>query len=249
MEPLITPDEVEDVMYDGQMGFDMLKDDSTLISEPTRATIRPVVTVGRPEWWNLAQLAQEGGQPLGPELSLLLRRADFYLVRLACSFHPQGDSTIEKATFTAYMRPRSGDEFPIAFDLYPKYHFDEREYEFQVKVAPKLKFAEVLSGELGEAVVPIRFHRLRPVIVGSGIGQPDPAWEFEPAGTRPLWGCRMTYCIVKRPRGAQAVRISLDLSAEVKTPHTISGGIRGIILRAKIQEKDHAHLSTIICDD
>ncbi|MBM3748798.1 MAG: hypothetical protein FJW34_23745 [Acidobacteria bacterium] len=243
---IITPTGIEHPLYEGQLEFtpgaieqlSLEKGGESVRNELKSA--RPVVTLGQPQWWNLARLAREKGETLPAELSLLLRDADFYLLLLACSFRPERNSQVEWARFAAYLRPKAGRENPIAFDLYPREVYDETKTDVKVSVAPSLKFAEVALSP-GEVVTTIEFRKLEPVIIGYGALESAPNWDFQKHKDQPLRGSKFGYLIVKKPRRAEAVRLTLNITADVVTRHGL--------LSARITEKDRAHLTQVVCMD
>lgn len=246
-----TPTGIENPLYEGQLEFTPGSLEQAVRekgAKSTRSALKPsgpVVTLGQPQWWNLASLAREKGETLPAELSLLLRDADFYLLLLACSFKPERDSHVEWARFTAYLRPKTGQGNPIAFDIYPREIYDETKTNVKVSIAPSLKFAAfegtTVEGKLGEVVTTIEFSKLEPVIVGYGVLESAPNWDFEKHKEQPLRGSKFGYLIVKKPRSAQAVRLSLDIVADVSTRHGL--------LSARVTEKDRAHLTQLVCTD
>ena len=243
---IITPTKIEHPFYEGQLEFspgaieqmDRGRGGKSMPSE--LKSLRPVVTLGQPQWWNLAHLAREKGETLPAELSLLLRDADFYLLLLACSFRPERGSHVEWARFTAYLRPKAGQETPIAFDMYPREIYDETKTDVKVSIDPSLKFAGVALSP-GQIVTTIEFRKLEPVVIGYGVLEPTPNWDFEKYGDQPLRGSKFGYLIVKKPRSAEAVRLTLDITADVVTRHGL--------LSATVTKKDRTHLSQVVCTD
>ena len=239
---IITPSEIEEPLYESIMELvkgTVRKDqqETVVVDEPG-----PIVTLGKPQWWNLAKLAREKGEMLPPEMLLLMRDADFYLVQLACSFKPERQSKVEWAQFTAFLRPkRSGYGDPIAFDLYPLQVCDMTQKDIKVSIAPSLKFANV-EGTLGEIVTVITYKKLEPIITGFGALQSNPCWEFEQYDSHPLRGSRFTYLVVKKPHGTEAVRMSLDITADVVTE-------RHRLLSARVTKKDREYLTQVICTE
>jgi hypothetical protein len=248
---IIAPTEIEHALYEGPLEFTgkvaeqagRLKGEEIAYREIKSAS--PTVSLGQPQWWNLASLAQEKGEALPAELALLLRDADFYLIQLACSFRPERDSEVSWARLNVYLRPKTGQEAPIAFDLYPREIHDEIKTNWKVSVAPSLKFAAFgsaeIEGKLGEAVTTIEFRKLEPVVIGYGLQQSNPGWDYEKHRNQPLRGVKSSYVIVKKPRGSEAVRLTLDIAADVTTQHGL--------LSARVSERDRAHLSQVVCID
>jgi hypothetical protein len=243
---IITPTEIEQPLYEGRLEFtpgsieQVAREKGGTFSRSEIESTGPVVTLGQPQWWNLAHLAREKGQTLPAELSLLLREADFYLLLLACSFRPARDSQVAWARFTAYLRAKVGGQQPIAFDLFPREIYEQAKTDLRVSISPSLKFAEVELSP-GEVVTTIEVRKLEPVIIGYGALEPAPNWDFEQHKDYPLRGSKFSYLIVKKPHGAEAVRLTLDLTVDVVTRHGL--------LSARVAEKDQAHLSQVVCTD
>lgn len=248
---IITPTEIENPLYEGQLEFTPGSIEQAA-REKGRESIRgelksagPVVTLGQPQCWNLAHLAREKGETLPAELSLLLRDADFYLLQLACSFRPERDSEVTWARFNVYLRPKTGQESPIAFDLYPREIYEKTKTDVKVSIAPSLKFAAfegaTVEGGLGEVVTTIEFKKLEPVVIGFGALESVPNWDFEKHKDHPLRGSKFGYLIVKKPHSAEAVRLTLDIAADVVTKHGL--------LSARVTERDRAHLTQVVCTD
>jgi hypothetical protein len=252
---IVTPTEIEHPFYKGQMEFT-----PAAIEEATRKGLestsvdlkstRPVVTLGEPQCWNLASLAREKGKILPAELVLLLRDADFYLVQLACSLRPGRDSQVTWARLDVYLRPKTGPDNPIAFDLYPRDIYDETKTEVKVSIGPSLKFAAfegtTVEGKLGEVVTTVEFRKLEPVVIGYGPLQSNPGWDFEKHKDQPLRGAKFGYLIVKKPHNAEAVRLTMNITAEVAIRR---GLLCARVLGARVAEKDQEHLTRIVCAD
>lgn len=239
-DTIITPTEIKRPLYEGRMEFTLgdLERKGHKSIEPQSPG--PVVTLGQPQWWNLVHLAREKGATLPAEMSLLLHDADFYLLLLACSFRPEPGSHIEWARFTAYLQPKAGQENPIAFDMYPREIYDETRTDVKVNIAPRLEFAG-FGVSPGEAITTIKFRRIEPVIIGFGALGSGPSWDFKKHKNHPLLGNKFGYLIVKKPRGVEAVRLILDIAANVVTQHGR--------LRARFTEKDRAHRTQVVCTD
>lgn len=242
---IITPTEIEDPLYEGELTFVEPTIEAAVAKgrgEFTAADVRreahaPVVTLGQPRC--LGQFGPD--YPLLAEAKKLAKEADYFLVRLACSFRPLRDSQIDYAKLSAFLQPRTGKTSPIAFDLYPRSVYKSIEGEFKVSIAPGLKFAEVAEVSMGQAAATIQFRELQPVIVGAGVQQADPSWEFERHRGQPVRGSRFLYLIVERPRGAEAVRVILNLTADVITKHGL--------LAAKVKERDRDNLARVVCEE
>jgi hypothetical protein len=244
LQLIITPTKIEGPQYESELEFVIPTDGDFPTkgkhlrpgTEVLRKARPPVVTLGYPRC-----LGQFGIDfPLLAEAKKLAERADYFLVRLACSFRPLGRDQIHYAKLSVYLQPLAGKLPPIAFDLYPRSVYKPVESVFKVSIAPGLKFAEVAEISVGEASATIQYQELLPVIIGTGVQQSDPCWEFERARGQPIRGARFLYLIVERPREADAIRVIIDLTADVETRHGI--------LAARIKQEDRNHLSSVICD-
>ncbi len=248
MYEIVAPTDIKQPLYEGLLeAVEPMPDGVTRADQPTirRAPAGLVISLGHPQYWNLAQLAREKGESLPPELILQLRDADFYLLELACSFLPERNARVTWARLNAYLQPRTGSENPVAFDIFPRNIDNETESEWKVNISPSLKFSALqgaqVEGKLGEIVTSIRFQKIEPLIVGFGLFQPKCGWDFESQRNKPLLGIKSGYLIVKKPKSAQSVRLILDMNAEVITD---LGRLSG-----KINENDKAHLSVDVCSD
>jgi len=200
----------------------------------------PSVTLGQPQWWNLAALAREKGEKLPAEFALMLRQADFFLVLLSVSLHPVRNSQFEWARIQAYLRPRENNAEVIAFDLYPRDLTVEIKQDFKISISPSLKFKEV-EASVGEVVTNIEYVRTEPIITGYNPLRPDPNWDIEKHKRYPLRGSKFLYMIVKRPHGAKGVRLTIDLAARF----TIDQGI----FDGKLSDTSRDRRSRLICTD
>jgi hypothetical protein len=236
---LETPTEISSVIYEGSLQFDPLDVEKLGYrgaGEPELPS--PTIGIGQPQWWNLAELMQESGKSLPAEIKLLLDEADFYLVRLACSFRPTRASQVEWARFTAYLRPKLAGADPIAYDIYPREIQDEAKTDVKVSISPSLKLVDKIEASLGGVEFAIQYQKIEPAIIGTGVLESNPGWDFSRTNKYPVVGAKFLHLVVKRPRSAEAVRATFDLQAQVKTHEGI--------LRATVDQKA-AHLSVVMC--
>src|SRR5947209_2112537 len=107
----------------------------------------PVVSIGQAETWTLQDFYSPGELPR--PIQTKLSQADFYLVRLSCSFRPvHGESRVEWARFRASLLPHaSTGAQSTAFDIYPQL-VNEVKRQVKVTLSPSLKF-QVLEASLG----------------------------------------------------------------------------------------------------
>jgi hypothetical protein len=204
--------------------------------------VAPTVTLGQPQWWNLATMAEQKGEPLPAEMALLMREADFYLLQLATSFRPQRRAKVMWARVDLYLEPTSGDVPPLAFDLYPREIYEEKKDESKVTIDPSLSFSAFgakVEGKLGQVLTTVHFRKLEPVVVAHGLLQSNCGWDYQRSHQNPLEGIQVGYLIVKKPRAAEAVRLMMDVRAEVSTPSGLFG--------MRVTEQDQARRTVDVC--
>src|SRR6266699_715500 len=156
----------------------------------------PVITIGQPETWPLQELYSPGKLPR--PIRTKLSQADFYLVRLSCSFRPiHEESRVEWARFRAALLPHPSTRAqPIAFDLYPQQVMQEVKRQIKVTLSPSLKFQEV-EASLGNAEFGFEYTGLIP-LVSAAIGASfDPSWDYRAGPGQEVQGTKWMYLLVK----------------------------------------------------
>ena len=207
---IVTPTEIKSVAWEGELV-------APATAKGIRASNRPVVTIGRPEIWPVAEaleahLGQKWVPPIGG--------ADYWLLRLACTLRePPGLPGITEAQQMLYLRPqnsRAGKDGAYAYSLFPDRLGVEDKSEFSVSLGPALKFAgsEFKVGELGTK---IEYRKVFPVIQGYGAGEQAPYWIFKPHAAHPLAGSQFVYAVAVAGPGAGGMRAYVELVVAVET--------------------------------
>jgi len=174
----------------------------------------PVVSIGQPETWALQDFYSPSKLPR--PIRTKLSQADFYIVRLSCSFRPvHEESRVEWARFRAALLPHSPTAGqPIAFDLYPQQVVQEVKRQVKVTLSPSLKFRE-LEASLGSAEFGFEYTEQLPLIsaaIGAGF---DPSWDYRAGPGQELQGTKWMHLLVKAPKDMTNGRALLDLEADV----------------------------------
>ena len=221
---LTTPDTIEQVLVERQLepasddALDRSARDwqSRGVKLAPREALRsmPVVSIGQPETWVLQDLyaPRKLPQPIRTKLG----EADFYLVRLSCSFRPlHEESRVEWARFRAAFLPHpSTGAQPIAFDVYPQQVIQEVKRQVKVTLSPLLKFQE-LEASFGSAEFGFEYPELIP-LVSAAIGASfDPSWDYRAGPGQELQGTKWMYLLIKAPKGLTSGRALLELEADV----------------------------------
>lgn len=197
----------------------------------------PVVSVGRPETWPLRELYPPGQMP--PLIHAKVTQANFYLVRLSCSFRPlYQESRIQWARFLIQLLPTAPGQQPIAYDLYPLRVVQEVKHHTCVTLSPMLKFQE-LEVSPGSLEFGIEYTEQQPMIsaaLGAGF---DPSWDYMETQGMQVQGTKWMYLLVKAPKGLSAIWATLDLVADVE--------VRGIRLPVLIwRQQDPARVQLTV---
>ena len=174
----------------------------------------PVVSIGQSETWTLQDFYSPSKLPR--PIRTKLSQADFYVVRLSCSFRPvHEESRVEWARFRAALLPHSSTGAqPIAFDLYPQQVVQEMKRQIKVTLSPSLKFQE-LEASLGSAEFGFEYTELIP-LVSAAIGASfDPSWDYRAGPGQEVQGTKWMYLLVKAPKGVTSGRAILELEADV----------------------------------
>jgi hypothetical protein len=174
----------------------------------------PVAAIGQCETWALQDFYSPGKLPR--PIQTKLSQADFYLVRLSCSFRPvPKESRVEWARFRATLLPDSSTGLqPIAFDVYPQQVVQEVKHQVKVTLSPSLKFQD-LEASPGSAESGFEYTEIIPLVsaaIGAGF---DPSWDYRAGPGQELQGTRWMYLLVKAPKGMTGGRALLDLEADV----------------------------------
>ncbi|MEU7904961.1 hypothetical protein [Actinoplanes sp. NPDC049118] len=173
----------------------------------------PVVSIGRPEVWNVVDFFDAGALPA--PMRSKLSEADFYLVRLACSFRPEHDNTeIEWARFSVSLQRDEAGLIPSAFDLHPLFVTSEVKRNVTISLAPTLKFLEVEAG-IGSVGFGIEYQEIQPIISASGAGESEPAWDFQAAKGTHVHGSKWMHLLVRASPAMTTCHARLELSADV----------------------------------
>lgn len=230
---LRTPESISDVIWEGRMEAaqeQTVRGEERRISNEARQL--PVVSVGRPEVWNLPDVYPPEKMP--DALRIKLDEADFYVVRLSCSFRTRQDKCVIKwARFAVRLSPDEMGHKPIAYDLHPLMVFHEVKHNVSVILSPTLKFQEI-EANLGESGFGLQYQELQPIISAAGAGQSDPSWDYEEAKGMRVQGTKWMHLLMKLPKEQNTARASLDVTADVE----MKGAILALLAFRRREQMD-----------
>lgn len=197
----------------------------------------PVVQIGVPETWLLSGFSSS--RNLSRPILAKLKEADFYLVRLSCSFlPPQEEIRVEWARFRATLLPHpTTSEQPLAFDLYPSEVVHAAKRQFKIILNPQLKFQE-WEASLGSAEFEIEYSEIIPRITGYIGDSVAPIWDYSAGPEQTVRGTKWMYLLVKAPKGMKGGRVLLELEADI----LIKGTRLSVVLRPQ-QKQARAQLT------
>lgn len=181
---------------------------------PLPARDVPVVSIGQPEIWPLPQVYPPQKMPL--LMQAQLKEADFYLIRLFCSFRPiPGQTRVGWARFHVFLLPDAAGRQPIAYDISPLEINQEVKRHLKFTLAPTLKFQSV-DMDMGSLEFGMEYPELQPIIIGAGVGEAAPTWDYKTAaGVKGVQGAKWMHLLIKAPKGMRSGKARLDLTAQV----------------------------------
>jgi hypothetical protein len=178
----------------------------------------PVVAIGSPETWPLSDLYPTDQMPAA--LAGHLTHADFYLVRLHCSFRPMKDDVvIDWARLAVELQ---GDPTPTAEAIHPEVVEETVDTSRRFTLTPSLTFAEITVAA-GDAEFGFEYKTLEPFIWGAREPVHTPSWDFQPTSGHRLYGSRRMYLLVRAARGTTEARARLHLVADVSIKRRLIG--------------------------
>lgn len=233
---LQVPDDVREVLWEGPLQPEAPSIDRLRRSWPGRkpqgdledlARNLPVVSIGQPETWPLASLYELDRMP--PLLRTKANEADFYLIRLACSFRPvRREARIEWARFVIALHSDREGRQPLAEDLYPNEINHEVQHRTKVTLSPSLKF-QLVEASLGSAEFGFEYPELQPVITAAGHSSAEASWDYSEVPGAAMHGGKWMHLLVKAPKGMPSAEANIYLVADV-------AAARGVV-RAFVKNK------------
>jgi hypothetical protein len=210
---ITVPDGFGQIAWEGEVATPV---DSSVFRD-IRDPQAPVLTVGRPEVWNVEDvMPQHTGQVWIPPLG----DGHFWLVRVAITLQePEGRSRISGAKLSLFIQsdPTVEHAEAYAFTLIPERVGADTKREWTAVLEPSLKAAEVADVKAGRVGVTMDFSQVYPVIQAFGVGTPYCGWTFQPHPKAPIAGSQFLYVVIAARPAAQRVRISLGFVAEIET--------------------------------
>jgi hypothetical protein len=208
-----------DVIYEASLEYENPKE-----AEERGGTELPVLSIGKPLWWNdQAIMGEKWIPPAG--------NYRYGLTRLSFSLRPLSRQVVQKVEFIVHLFSIGHEERPTAYDIYPQTITETRTGTRTIGLDPKLKFADVLEVSGFKAETTINVKESVPVIVADGANESIVRWVFQSRRERPLIGSQNVYIIVALPPGVSHARAAVEVKAEISD--SVFGLVRGISSRTQ----------------
>lgn len=187
-----------------------------------------ILTIGQPDTWKITEFYRPGTMPY--PMQSKLAEADFYAVRLACSFRIKPKEVeVDWARFIVRLLPDGEGRQPVAFDLHPLMVTQDIKRTVQVTLSPTLKFKQ-LEADAGGAEFGWEYTELQAVISAAGGSEAEASWDYSTAkGVSTVQGTKWMHMLVKAPRGMPKGEVALDLAADLK----VRGGDLPVLMPRK----------------
>lgn len=184
--------------------------------------LMPVVEISTPHAHTLRDWCGPAGIPRF--LQSQTRKADFYVVDLACSFYTKSEEGwIDWARFTVEINPDEQlpvHQRPCTIDLYPMEITQKVERAVHVTLNPQFKF-QIVEVSAGNAEFGIKYEEQIPTVsglIGTGLKS---MWNYDSAkGRYRIQGTKPMYLLVKAPKRFPCANIRLKLEADIVVGNT-----------------------------
>ncbi len=199
---------------------DLAFDSAAAAADKEAQAAKPWGRIGDPEMWPISKILSNlrskkappflKGDSLTPndQAALIhkLKEADFYLLRLDCSFRLDAPDPprvrLDHAEFTVKLRPRGNGVGPVVYDLDPKSVTQPVKHSTEWGLSPALT-VDKIEASPGGVKKTISYDQLVPTITGSGAGLAEATWDFRRFKDESIAGSRRMYLIIKAPKGMQ----------------------------------------------
>lgn len=181
--------------------------------------LMPVVEICLPHGCTLRDWCKPAEIP--PFLQAQARKADFYIVDLACSFSTKSqEGWIDWARFTVELNPDEQlppHQRPCVIDLYPLEITQKVEKAVNITLNPQFKFQSMEVG-IGNAAFGIKYEEQIPGVsglIGTGFKS---RWDYNSVkGVHRIQGTKRMYLLIKAPKGfpRTTMNVRVELEADV----------------------------------
>jgi hypothetical protein len=171
----------------------------------------PEVSIGKPECWNLVDLYEE----VPPEITLRLREANFFVVKLFCSFRPPQGMQISKAEYRVELLSEPANSNPTVYDLFPlRVEHEIRETQ-KMGFNPEFKLGEAFKLSTTTIETGIEYSFLEPIVYADGLGENIARWTYQKNKQTSILGSRKMILVIKASNQINQIKVRLSVSADI----------------------------------
>lgn len=191
----------------------------------------PAFAIGRPETKNLAGLlGADDLAKVDPFVRADMKKNDFFLVRLCCSFLPESEETVLHSTrFIFLLKPDGRRQQPHVSAMYPLRVITPVKERSGMGLTASLQFVPIVGATPaweGAIETGVEYTRLVPKITAAfNFDQSGVLWDFERTEADELRGVRYMYLLIRASAGSTSLRARVTLSAQLRIRNRLRGAV------------------------
>jgi hypothetical protein len=211
----------EDILASGSFVPEPLPGEETVRAD--LPGVFPAVAVGWPETKNLAGLlGKDDLERIDPSVRADMKKNDFFLVRLCCSFLPgQGDRVLHSVRLIFLLKSDGRRQQPRVSAMYPVRVVAAVEERSRMGLDASLQFVPIVGAPPaaeGAIATGVEYATLAPKITAAfNFDQSGVLWDFERTDADELRGVRYMYLLLRASAGSTNIRAGFILSARVRS--------------------------------
>jgi len=180
----------------------------------------PAVAIGWPEAKNLVGLlGKDDLEKIDPSVRADMKKNDFFLVRLCCSFLPGSeDMELHSVRFIFLLKPEGRREQPRVSAMYPVRVVEPVKETSRMGLNASLQLIPIVAPAVQGAIeTGVEYTKLVPKITAAfNFDQSGVLWAFGRTDVDELRGVRYMYLLVRASAGSTSLRARITLSAQVR---------------------------------
>lgn len=172
-----------------------------------RALLDPRILIGQPQWWRLKDIVKT----LSTQKSKFPNKADLFLLMLNFQFIPGNHLRFKNTHLAVELRSVESQDETVVVDMFPRELTESTSANMVIGLDSNFKFTTQPSETRGD--FSIEYRKLGVSLRAEGLLTSEPSWRFT-AYKGDLAGVDKVYLIIKRPRGAKGVYVTIKAVAE-----------------------------------
>lgn len=162
-----------------------------------------LASIGEPFQW-------ADGEMLGGDWKPPVGGNRFYLVQLAFSLSPRGNTKVTSADFCLALGRQGGNK-AVVFDAFPREQTVATDNSVTLGIGPDFKFGTT-DASLAKAEAKFDLGRVIPVVHVEGLQDTKLCWRYSEHAKYPLTGSRRMVAIVSLPDGMKTALATMELT-------------------------------------